>query len=251
MKNTLMTILLLYLFFCLLLFVVQRKLIYFPQPASTVSGVAEISVSTDGARLSGWVVNAGREKALIYYGGNAESIENNIAFFTEALPDYSVYLLPYRGYGNSTGKPSETRLYQDALSVFDHVKVKHKQLSLMGRSLGSAVATYVAANRQVEKLLLVTPFDSIENIAKQLYWMFPVSLLLKDKFQSISRVKDISAPTYIFIAEQDRVIPRQRSERLSGEFREQLIEVIVVSGAGHNNIEQYPEYINGVKRALN
>lgn len=251
MKNTLTTILLLYLFFCLLLFVVQRKLIYFPQPANTVSGVTAISVSTDGARLSGWVVNAEQEKALIYYGGNAESIEKNIAFFTEELPHYSVYLIPYRGYGKSTGRPSETRLYQDALNVFDRVKMKHQRISLMGRSLGSAVATYVAANRPVEKLLLVTPFDSIENVAKQLYWMFPVSLLLKDKFQSISRVQDISVPTYIFIAEQDRVIPRARSERLIGEFREQLVEVIVVSGAGHNNIEQYPEYISGVKRALN
>ncbi len=250
MKNTLTTILLLYLFFCLLLFVMQRKLIYFPQPASTVSGVMEISVRTNGARLSGWVVNEGQEKALLYYGGNAESIENNIAFFSEQLPSYSVYLIPYRGYGKSSGKPSETHLYQDALAVFDYVKVKHKQISLMGRSLGSGVATYVAAQRAVEKLILVTPFDSIENVAKQLYWMFPVSLLLKDKFQSINRVKEISAPTYMFIAEQDRVIPRQRSEGLSAEFGEQLIEVIVVSGAGHNDIAQYPEYINGVKQAL-
>ena len=120
----------------------------------------------------------------------------------------------------------------------------------MGRSLGSGVATYVAVNRQVEKLLLVTPFDSIENVAKNIYWMFPVSLLIKDKFQSINRVKNISAKTYIFIAENDRVIPRARSEQLIAQFSGQLKDSIVISGADHNDISLYPEYIAGVKRAL-
>ena len=250
MKNILTTILLFYIFFCLLLFTWQRNLIYFPQPAGAVSGVAEISFMADDVKLSGWVVNEGQGKALIYYGGNAERIENNIAFFETELPDYSVYLIAYRGYGNSTGKPSEADLYHDALYIFDRVKVNHKQISLMGRSLGSGVAIYVAANRPVEKLLLITPFDSIENVAKQIYWMFPVSLLLKDKFQSINRVKNISAQTYIFIAENDRVIPRARSEQLIAQFTEQLIESVLVSGADHNDISLYPEYISSVKRAL-
>ncbi|WP_028863019.1 alpha/beta hydrolase [Psychromonas aquimarina] len=250
MKSTLVTIILVYIGFCLLLFVLQRKFLYFPQPAGPVSGAAEISFITDGVQLSGWVVNKGRQKALIYYGGNAESIENNISFFKERLPNYSVYLIAYRGYGNSSGHPSETHLYHDALYIFDQVKVNHKQISLMGRSLGSGVAIYAAANRQVEKLLLVTPYDSIENVAKSVYWMFPVSLLLKDKFQSIKQVKHISAQTYIFTAENDRVIPRARSERLIAQFTEQLVDSVLVSGADHNDISLYPEYIAGVRRAL-
>lgn len=250
MKSTLTTILLVYLGFCLLLFVLQRKFLYFPQPSGAVSGVPEISFTTDGVRLNGWVVNQGQAKALIYYGGNAESIENNITFFKTVLPNYSVYLISYRGYGNSTGAPSEAHLYHDALYIFDRIKVNHKQIFLMGRSLGSGVATYVAANREVEKLLLVTPFDSIVNVAKNFYWMFPVSLLIQDKFQSINRVKKITAPTYIFIAENDRVIPRARSEQLIAQFSEQLADSLVVSGAGHNDISLYPEYIAGVKRAL-
>lgn len=250
MKSILTTILLFYIVVCMLLFVLQRKLIYFPQPSSTVSGATEISFITDGVQLNGWVVNEGQPKALLYYGGNAERIENNIEFFEAVLPNYSVYLIPYRGYGNSTGKPSEAHLYHDALYVFDRVKVNHKQLSLMGRSLGSGVATYVAANRAVEKLLLVTPFDSIENVAKHVYWMFPVSLLIKDKFQSINRVKNITAQTYIFTAENDRVIPRARSRQLIAQFTDQLADSILVSGAGHNDISLYPEYITGVKRAL-
>jgi len=250
MENTMIKIVLFYTGLCLILFITQRKFLYFPQPATAVSGATEIRFTTDGEQLSGWVVNEGLPKALIYYGGNAERIEDNIAFFATLLPDHSVYLIPYRGYGNSTGYPTEAHLYHDALYIFDRVKVNHQQLSLMGRSLGSGVATYVAANRQVEKLILVTPYDSIVNVAKSVYWMFPVSLLIKDKFQSITRVKKIRAKTYIFIAENDRVIPRARSEQLIAAFSDQLIDSTLVRGASHNDISLYPEYIAGLKRAL-
>jgi len=250
MKNTMIKILLLYLGFCLVLYMLQRKFLYFPQPPVLMSGATEISFNTDGEQLNGWVVNEGRSKALIYYGGNAESIENNIAFFEVLLPDYSVYLIPYRGYGNSTGSPSEEHLYHDALYIFDRVKVNHEQISLMGRSLGSGVATYVAVNREVDKLILVTPFDSIVNVAKSVYWMFPVSLLIQDKFQSLKRVKNINAKTYIFIAENDRVIPRARTEQLIAEFTGQLIDSTLIIGADHNDISLYPEYAAGLQRAL-
>ncbi|GAM70130.1 bem46 protein [Vibrio sp. JCM 19236] len=67
----------------------------------------------------------------------------------------------------------------------------------MGRSLGSGIATYVAANEDIDTLILVTPFDSVENVAREIYWMFPVSLLIKDRYASIDRVKDISAQTHV------------------------------------------------------
>jgi len=250
MKNIMIKILLIYIGFCLVLYLLQRKFIYFPPPPVLVRGATEISFNTDGEQLNGWVINEGRPKALMYYGGNAESIENNIVFFALLLPDYTLYLIPYRGYGPSTGYPSEQHLYHDALYIFDRVKFNHKQISLMGRSLGSGVATYVAANRQVDKLILVTPFDSLVNVAKSVYWMFPVSLLIQDKFQSLNRVKNITAKTYIFIAENDRVIPRARSERLIAEFKGQLIDSILIPGADHNDISLYPEYAAGLKQAL-
>ena len=250
MITKLFIIILLYVGLCFVLFIFQRQLLYFPQPAGAVSGETEIRFDTDGEQLNGWVINREKVKALLYYGGNAERVEDNIAFFKTVLPDYAVYLIPYRGYGNSTGEPSEDSLYGDALHVFDQVKAHHTQISLMGRSLGSGIATYVAANRQVEKLILITPYDSIVNVAKSAYWMFPVSLLIKDKFQSIKWVKNISAKTYIFIAENDTVIPRARSEQLIAQFTEQLINTMLVSGAGHNDISLYPEYVTELKKAL-
>jgi len=250
MKSVLVPLLLLYVGFCLVLFAMQRKFLYFPQSGSGMIGAVEIHFESDGEQLNGWVINGGRPKALLYYGGNAERIEVNIPFFEAVLPDHTVYLIPYRGYGNSTGEPTEEHLYRDALHIFEQIKAKHKLISLMGRSLGSGVATYVAAHRQVEKLILVTPFDSIENVAKTVYWMLPVSLLIKDKFQSLHRVKNITAKTYIFIAENDRVIPRASTERLIAQFTDQLMAVTVIARADHNDISQYPEYIAGLRRAL-
>ncbi|MGF1759359.1 lysophospholipase [Photobacterium sagamiensis] len=250
MKSVLVTLLLLYIAFCLVLFAMQRKFLYFPQPAGGLIGAAEIHFESDGEQLNGWVVNEGHPKALLYYGGNAERIEDNIPFFEAVLPDYTVYLIPYRGYGNSTGEPTEEGLYSDALHIFEQIKARHVLISLMGRSLGSGIATYVAANREVEKLILVTPFDSIESVAKTVYWMLPVSLLIKDKFQSLHRVKNITAKTYIFIAENDRVIPRASTERLIAQFTDQLVTITVIARADHNDISQYPEYVAGLKHAL-
>lgn len=250
MKSMLITMLVFYIGICVVLFVLQRKFLYFPQPATPVNGVAAISFDSNGEQLRGWVVNEGRAKALMYYGGNAENIENNIPFFKDVLPEYSVYLIPYRGYGNSTGSPTEGHLYHDALTIFDRVTVNHEQITLMGRSLGTGIATYVAANRQVTKLVLITPFDSIVNVAKSVYWMFPVNLLLKDKYVSINRVENITAPTYIFIAEHDQVIPRARAESLIAQFADQLVATILITGASHNDISQYQQYVTELKRAL-
>ncbi|MGR5519996.1 alpha/beta hydrolase [Vibrio sp. PNB22_4_2] len=250
MKSILVTLVVFYALFALAFYALQRQFLYFPQLASHFYGKRNTSFAVDGIQLFGWMLNEGQPKALIYYGGNAESIEANIPFFKALAPDYTIYLIPYRGYGNNLGTPTEKALYSDAVQIFESVKTQHDSISLLGRSLGSGVATYVAANHQVDKLILVTPFDSIENVAKDIYWMLPVSWMLKDKYRSLDRAKDITAQTYIFIAEEDRVITRARTEQLIAEFGNQLAEVFVITGAGHNTISNFPAYASGLKRVL-
>lgn len=251
MKSIIVNLAVLYVIVLSTLYFLQRQFLYYPQQASNVFGEMNIHFVVDDIPLSGWVLNEGQSEALIYYGGNAESIEANIPFFKAVIPNYTVYLIPYRGYGNNPGTPSEDVLYSDAIQIFQSVKSKHDSVSIMGRSLGSGVATFVAAHQPVDKLILVTPFDSIENVAKDVYWMFPVSSMLKDRFRSSDRVKDIAAPTYIFIAEEDQVITRTRTDQLIAEFGDQLSEVFVIKSAGHNTISEYPDYVSGLKRALN
>ncbi|ABV36881.1 conserved hypothetical protein [Shewanella sediminis HAW-EB3] len=255
MLSMLVTLLLIYLSVCLVVFLLQRKLLYFPTPPllhfSPPMEATKVSFENGGERLSGWVVNEGRAKALLYYGGNAENIEYNITFFKDNLPDYTIYLIAYRGYGDSTGEPTEAHLYSDALHIFDQVTAEHSQLSLLGRSLGSGVATYVATHREVDKLVLVTPFDSTANVARSVYWMFPVSLLITDKYESAKRAPNIVAKTTIIYAENDNVIPRESTERLIEAFSHRLENSILIRSADHNDISEFPEYAVRLKRALN
>ena len=239
-----------YLVPCAYLYFKQRSMLYYPQPARVMEGAREVTYQHEGESLSGWVLHEGQDKALLYLGGNAEQIEHNEALFPALFADRSVYLPHYRGYGNSTGEPTEEALYSDALFLFDHIARHHSSVVVMGRSLGSGVATYVAARRPVEKLILVTPYDSIEGLARQHYPYLPVSLLLKDKFRSDLRAPEIEAPTLIIVAEDDTTVPPPRSKRLLERFDSAVATLKVIEGRGHNDVADAPAYADAIRRFL-
>jgi uncharacterized protein len=249
MKSILLAALVTYVISCILIYFGQRNLLYFPQPSDKNVGATKVSFTNNGIELRGWIVNPKQDEALLYYGGNAEGIEQNIQFFQNMLPNYSVYLIPYRGYGESMGKPTENDLYSDALYIYDQLITQHTKISLFGRSLGSGIASYVAARRRIKNLILVTPYDSIENVAKGVYWMFPISLLLKDKYNSLAHVARIKTQPLILMAEYDQVIPRKNSENLISAFGKQQ-QSVIVKGAGHNDISSYPDYANSIYQYL-
>lgn len=250
MKSFFISIILIYLTVCFLLYLFQRHILYFPQRSLLLPNVNTISFEFEDITLKGWVLHEGKSKALIYYGGNAENIEMNVDFFKEQLRDHTIYLIPYRGYGENSGTPSEKALYWDALRIYDFVNSKHKEVALMGRSLGSGVATYVGSQREISRMILVTPFDSIENVAKEIYWMFPISLLIRDRYRSSDRVSNITAPTLMLIASEDRIIPRRHSERLKTFFDPSRITSVVLKGATHNDIHLFGEYALSIKNFL-
>ncbi|NOR45067.1 MAG: alpha/beta fold hydrolase [Candidatus Delongbacteria bacterium] len=239
-----------YIILALLLYFMQRRMLYLPQAGSDNVDATEMEFNNDGIVLRGWVVNEGKEKAILYYGGNAETIESNIAFYRENFPEYTLYLINYRGFGKSDGAPTEEGLFSDALFIYDQISSKHKKNSLIGRSLGSGIATYVASKRKIDKLVLVTPFDSILNVAKQTYKIFPFSLLLKDKYESINYVKDINSKTLFLIAEKDGIIKNSLSMNLYEAFDENMVELTIIKDAGHNNISHFTEYTKSLNKFL-
>jgi len=226
---------------CGWLYVKQRSLLYFPVPAMDDVRAQGFELASDGLKLKGWIVNPGQPEAMIYFGGNGEQIEWNAEEFQNSIPNVSVYLVPYRGYGGNPGVVTEANLYRDALNLFDKIKPQYGKISLIGRSLGTGVATYVAAERNVDKLILVTPYDSIVNVAQEKYAMFPVSLLIKDRFESDERAGRIKAKTLVMMAGNDEVIPRANTENLIRHFR-QKTDVVVFEGAGHNSISDDAAY---------
>jgi len=234
---------LVYLGLCATLFIFQRSLIYFPQPRSSGNAADTIALSVDGAELIVTARVQSGPQALLYFGGNAEDASYNLPALSAAFPEHAVYLMNYRGYGGSSGKPTEAALFADALALFDKVGSDHRHIIVVGRSLGSGVAVYLASQRPVARLVLVTPYDSIQEIAARQFRLFPVRWLLLDKFESWRYAPQITVPTLVVAAEYDEVIPRSSAEALFGRFAAGVAALKIIAGTGHNTISESPEYI--------
>jgi len=240
MRAILLFGLIIYLGIGLFLYLLQRSLIYFPA-AETSANLNVRVFQSEGQDIKVTLLNEGRERALIYFGGNAENVDYNFRDFSQRFAGYTVYLVKYRGYSGSSGTPSEKAIYSDALHIYDEITRHHETIAVIGRSLGSGVATYLAAKRDVSKLALITPFDSIQNVAQSQFPIYPMAILLKDKYDSFGRAKHIQAETLVVAAELDDVIKMPRTERLLEGFTSD-VAFHVIKSAGHNDISNYPEY---------
>ena len=234
---------LVYLGLCALLFIFQRSLIYFPHPRSPGSGTAHYTLAVDGAELLVTTRAHAGTNAVVYFGGNAEDVSQSLPDLVAAYPDHALHLLHYRGYGGSTGRPTEAALFADALALFDKVRSQHPTVTVVGRSLGSGVAVHVASRRPVARLVLVTPYDSVQAIAAARFRLFPVRWLLSDKFESWRDAPQVGAPTLLIAAEHDEVIPRASTESLLARFRGGVAAMQVIAGTSHNTVSDTPEYV--------
>ncbi len=223
---------------CAGLFVFQRSLLYAPQPARVA--VPSLRLPVAGAELQVSVRLLSHAPALLYFGGNAEDVSATWAELADQFPDRSLYLMHYRGYGRSTGSPTEAALHADALTLYRHVSGlmggEHPDIAVMGRSLGSGVAVHLAATQRVSHLLLVTPYDSIAAVAAAHFPWFPVKWLLRDRFDSAALAPRITVPTTVIIAEHDEVIPRERTDALVERFVPGVAREVVIAGASHNDV---------------
>ena len=237
------TAVVLYSGLCVYLFLAQRSMIYYPTPETTSLGATALRIETDGAVLKVWQVARPGPDAVIYFGGNADGVGRHIEPFSQVITGPSLYFVNYRGYGGSTGRPTEKALFADSLVVFDRVRRDHARVEVIGRSLGSGVAAYLATQRPVDRLVLVTPYDSIARVAQGHYRWFPIFLLLKDRFDTLSRVATIAAPTLVIIAEDDEVIPRPRTDALIAAFPPGQVQVKLLPGVTHNLEDETQSYL--------
>src|SRR5262245_11232366 len=232
----------LYAALCVLLFFVQRSMIYFPVRESAAPGATALRFETEGADLKVWSVQRPGPDALLYFGGNAEDVGASIGRFADRLPGTSLYFVNYRGYGGSTGSPSERALVADAIAIYDRLRERHRDISVLGRSLGSGVAVQLARRRELRRLALVTPFDSLVRVAADQMRWFPVGLLLRDRYDSAASIPAISAGSLVVGAGSDEVIARARTDALIAAFRTPP-RVIVLAGATHNTVDLDPRYL--------
>jgi hypothetical protein len=131
LTTLLTTAAILYVAFCAFLFTVQRSLIYYPVPRDPNAPLARLA--RPDATINLTVRETAGPDALIYFGGNAEDVSANLADFAHTFPDHALYLMHYRGYGGSGGRPSEAALHADALALFDHVQAAHPRITVIGQ----------------------------------------------------------------------------------------------------------------------
>ena len=203
----------------------------------------------DETKLHGWYVTPRPPlkppyPLIIYFGGNAEEVSNMLVE-TSRLPHHAFLLLNYRGYGLSEGKPSETALYQDALEIYDQFAkrpdIDRYYIMTMGRSLGTGIAVHLASKRKLRGAILVSPYDSVVNVAQQAYPWLPVSLILQHRFDSLAKAANIDIPMLALIANQDRVIPPGHSQYLVDAWKGVTYQT-GLQDVGHNTVQEHPQY---------
>ena len=246
MKNFILFILkfllFLYLLVGVLLYVFQRKLLYFPVQKEDYP-YEKMLLKYNGEEFNTIVLNQGQKRAIIYFGGNGESVVYNSKKFMKNFPNHTLYLVDYAGYGWSSGSPTQNGIFQNALHLYEHIESKHNSISLIGRSLGSGVASYVASKKKVEKLALITPFDSLKNVAQKMYPIYPIGLILKDHYNSVEYLQHKKVNNILIVmAKEDKLIPNQHSYTLAKSLPKDEVKVEVIEGAEHNSISNYPEY---------
>ncbi len=240
----------LYVGLCAALFVFQRALIYFPQPRAIGSPATLLKLPVADAEVLVSVRPHDGPNALIYFGGNAEDVSLNLPEFSQAFANHALYLLHYRGFGGSSGSPSEDAIQRDALALFDRVHAEHPCTVVVGRSLGTGVAVRLASQRPASRLILITPYHSLQELAASQFPYVPVQWLLQDKFESWKYASRITVPTLLIAAEHDEVIPRSSTEKLYAHFTNGVAALQVISGTGHNSISESPEYLKLLGAAL-
>lgn len=213
-------------------YVFQARKIYFPPPPATTPFDLTFT-RPDGTRLGGWIAPGNTQDALVLFGGNGQALEawrarRGLAGCT----DRTLILVPYRGYEGNPGSPREKDLVDDGQAVVNWAQQRYRKVGVFGISLGSGVATAVAAREKegVDILLLGTPYDSLSNVANDLMpWLLP-SLLLKDRYPSVERVNEVTAPVFVLRADGDRLIRAPRTAALLDAFGARATETVVKGG---------------------
>jgi len=235
--------------FVALMYVAQRKLMYFPDttrrlPASIGLPEAEelLLDTADGEKVIVWhVPPRGDKPVVIYFQGNGGGPDLRAWRFRQIAADgIGLIALCYRGYGGSSGEPSETGLLRDAEAAYQFAATRYaaERIVLWGESLGTGVAVALASGRPVGRIVLESPFTAAVDIAAAAYPFLPVRLLMKDQFRSDKRIGAVKVPVLVLHGTQDRVVPIAQGERLYAMI-EAPKRFVRLSGADHNDHDQY------------
>lgn len=263
-KKLLIAALIIYAAFCLATHLFLEELILWPRElAQEVAALSKQSDNIENIELKmkdnnilrGWLVrnlNTPKSNLLIYFGGNGEELSRTIPSMSK-LEGWSVALINYRGYGMSEGSANETTLFSDSLEIFDYFAgrkdINRNNIVVMGRSIGTGVATYLAQNRKASAVILTSPYDSIVSVVQEICPIIPANLILKHKFDSLSRAPSIKQPALILVGTEDTLIRPWHSKKLKDTWGGK-VSYEELPGENHNNIDDADDYWSRIREFL-
>jgi fermentation-respiration switch protein FrsA (DUF1100 family) len=254
-----------YVVMLIALFTVQRRIVFKPSlerpglvEALAPTGMREVPLSSsDGLIITSWYLPPKRAdgQVIAYFHGNAGHHGARVPRIVPyAAAGYGALVVGYRGYGGNPGMPTESGLYADARAALDFLQdqgIGPDQLILFGESLGAAVATQMAIERPAKALILEAPFASILHSARQRYKFFVFDFLVRDKFDTFSKIARVDKPLLIIHGDLDRVTPAQFGHRLFAAARDPK-HSLFPKDAGHNDLMEHgmPEGVLAFLEAL-
>lgn len=261
----------LYVVFVGALYFAQTHLIFprglVAEPEAPLPATAHrLEIATpDGDRLHGVRIpplrqTAGEPLTILGFGGNAWHADSLALYLHEQFPDAVIVAFHYRGYGPSTGTPGARSILADALRVHDGIAGGANtgdgsdtggagRIVAVGFSLGAAVASYLAAERPVAGLIVVSPFDSLSALAQQHYPWVPIRWLLRHRIPTAEFARTVTAPTALIAAAADTIVPPNRTAPLRQAFPALVLDR-VIANTDHIDIYQRPEFRDAMTEAL-
>ena len=221
-----------------------------PPGAERIELTAPDGIRLEGVHIPPW--RPGGEKTVILgFAGNASNAAGIAEFLASLYPEHPVVAFHYRGYAPSGGAPSAAALLDDAPLLHDLVRdrLRPERIVAVGISIGSGVAAGLSARRPLDGVLLVTPFDSLEAVARQRFPWLPISLLIRHRLPSDRYLAESKAPVAIVAAEHDGVVPPKRTEALRQGLRTIVFDA-TIPGAHHNDIAYHPQFRPAMREAL-
>jgi fermentation-respiration switch protein FrsA (DUF1100 family) len=238
-----------YVGFAGLLYFAQRGLMYpadarrtTPEDAGFRQAIEEFLETADRVRVIVWhVPPQGDRPVVLYFHGNGGALRNRANRFAALVADGTgLVALSYRGYGGSSGHPSEEGLINDGRAAYAFATKRYRSSRLVawGESLGSGIAVALAAEKEFAKLVLEAPYSSTVDIAASVYPIVPVRLLMKDQFRSDQRITKVTEPVLVLHGDQDQVVPIRFGQRLY-ELIPSPKRFVLLPGAGHNGLDAH------------
>ena len=222
--NSFLILLIFYISVVVFLFFYQRKLLYHPSENNYLDEtklnhkIEKTFIQSKGKLVSWYFKKNPKFKTILFFHGNAGKLDNRVYKLNELSKlDLNYLIVAYRGFSGNTGKPTESGLYEDANSAkiwLNKNGVKDKDIIIYGESLGTAVAVDLASRFKFSGIILESPFTSMLDLAQKYYPIFPVKIILKDRYESRNKLNEIKSPVLVMHGKKDKIVPFYMGEKM-------------------------------------